>query len=129
MKKLILFSFACSCLLSFIAPLQAQDKSNASRQGKFEMKQNNKEVVALHYSIRPSSPENIVLQINPSSAVAFSARIVNQQGAQAIQLDSYEGSLRYVREINISALKRGNYFVEITEQASGNIAARLPFSK
>ena len=126
MKRLLSSSLL---FVMFFSAAYAEKVSNKTGRntGTFEIATPANATVQASYSIFGAAPDNIVVIINPSQEFVLNAHIVNSEGLEQIALKSETVSLRYVNNIDVSKLNRGDYFFEL--MYSDGTTYRIPFSK
>jgi len=125
MKKLLLLPLLVVALCS-VAYAEKVSNMSGRATGSFEMPGQNGAIQATYY-IYGAGQENIVVMIVPKQEVELNAHIVNAKGTEQISFKPETVTQRYVNDIDLSKLARGDYFFELT-YANGT-TYRIPFSK
>ena len=125
MKRLLLLPLL---VVAFCSVAYAEKVSNKSGRasGSFEMMAP-KGITQATYYIYGAGQENIIVMIVPRQEVELNAHIVDAKGMEKISFKPEAVSQRYVKDIDLSKLARGDYFFELTN-ADGT-SYRIPFSK
>ena len=94
--------------------------------GTFQVPTGNSATINASYSIRPATPDNIVLVIAPKGEFDLNAHIVDSRGREVARIPSQHVGLRYANSIDISKLAPGNYSIEMLN--GGVKGYNIPFS-
>ena len=86
------------------------------------------EAVTANYTVSRAYPDNILLQIRPSAEFKLNARIVDTKGNELMKLPSETVAGRYANSIDVSSLRKGDYFIEFYGDTYRQ-NYRIPFAK
>jgi hypothetical protein len=127
MKKTILISILLLLFsISFTTYGEGQDNATT---GTFTTINATGESVTINYSVAPAYPDNLAIQLRPSSTFMLKAHIVNHDGTEVLKIKQESVTGRYANSIDISTLPHGSYYFEVLPETEGQQPHRIAFAK